>query len=122
MNLIQKQIIDLLNASIHNTVPKLDYSKGVDWDEVINESNAHSIIGLIYPALKNIKDNNIDKEIIDKLKKHTFYSAIRQSTHIKRTAEILELFNENKISYKMFKYTEDNILKELKSCNLSGAH
>ena len=25
-----------------------------------------------------------------------------------------ELFNENKISYKMFKYTEDNILKELK--------
>ena len=33
-----------------------------------------------------------------------------------------ELFNENKISYKMFKYTEDNILKELKSCNLSGAH
>lgn len=33
-----------------------------------------------------------------------------------------ELFNENKISYKMFKYTEDNILKELESCNLSGAH
>lgn len=33
-----------------------------------------------------------------------------------------ELFNENKFSYKMFKYTEDNILKELKSCNLSGAH
>ena len=33
-----------------------------------------------------------------------------------------ELFNENKISYKMFKYTEDNILKEFKSCNLSGTH
>lgn len=33
-----------------------------------------------------------------------------------------ELFNENKISYKMFKYTEKNILKELKSRNLSGAH
>ena len=33
-----------------------------------------------------------------------------------------ELFNENKISYKMFKYTEENILKELKSRNLSGAH
>lgn len=25
-----------------------------------------------------------------------------------------ELFDENKISYKMFKYTEENILKELK--------
>ncbi len=25
-----------------------------------------------------------------------------------------ELFDENKISYKMFKYTEDNLLKELK--------
>ena len=27
-----------------------------------------------------------------------------------------KLFDENKISYKMFKYTEENILKELKSC------
>ena len=33
-----------------------------------------------------------------------------------------ELFNENKISYKMFKYTEENILKKLKSRNLSGSH
>lgn len=31
-----------------------------------------------------------------------------------------ELFNENKISYKMFKYTENNILKELKSCNVNS--
>ena len=59
MDLIQRQIIDLLNASIHNTVPKLDYSRDVDWNEVINEANEHSITGLIYPALKNIKDNNI---------------------------------------------------------------
>ena len=28
-----------------------------------------------------------------------------------------EMFNENKISYKMYKYTESNILKELKSLN-----
>ena len=33
-----------------------------------------------------------------------------------------ELFNENKISYKMFKYTEENLLKELKSHNLSTTH
>ena len=33
-----------------------------------------------------------------------------------------ELFDENKISYKMFKYTELNILKELKICNVSGAN
>ena len=38
MDLIQRQIIDLLNASIHNTVPKLDYSRDVDWNEVINEA------------------------------------------------------------------------------------
>ena len=97
MNLIQKQIIDLLNASIHNTVPKLDYSKDINWDEIIDEANAHSITGLIYPALKNIKNNNIDKDVINKLKKFTFYSAIRQSNHIKATAEILQLFNENNI-------------------------
>lgn len=33
-----------------------------------------------------------------------------------------ELFDENKISYKMFKYTEESILKELKSWDVSGAH
>ena len=33
-----------------------------------------------------------------------------------------ELFDENKISYKMFKYTEENILKELEICNVSGAN
>lgn len=33
-----------------------------------------------------------------------------------------ELFDENKISYKIFKYTEENILKELKICNVSGPH
>ncbi len=27
-----------------------------------------------------------------------------------------ELFDENKISYKMFQYTEEHILKELKVC------
>lgn len=31
-----------------------------------------------------------------------------------------ELFNENKISYKMFKYTEESILKELKNYSLSS--
>lgn len=33
-----------------------------------------------------------------------------------------ELFDENKISYKMFKYTEENILKELKIVSVSGTH
>ncbi|MBO5138396.1 MAG: hypothetical protein J6B89_02015 [Bacilli bacterium] len=28
-----------------------------------------------------------------------------------------ELFDENKISYKMYKYTEENILKEVKMFN-----
>ncbi len=31
-----------------------------------------------------------------------------------------ELFDKNKISYKMFKYTEENILKELKTGNGSS--
>ena len=33
-----------------------------------------------------------------------------------------ELFDENKISYRMFKYTEENILKELKTCNINGTN
>lgn len=33
-----------------------------------------------------------------------------------------ELFDEKKISYKLFKYTEENILKELKFVSVSGAN
>ena len=96
MEKYQEQIIDLLNSSIHDTKPKLDYSKNVDWDKIIEESNAHSITGLLYPALKR-SGNNIDNEIIDRLKKSTFISAVQQSKHIKETAKILELFNKNNI-------------------------
>ena len=33
-----------------------------------------------------------------------------------------ELFNEHKISYKTFKYTEENILRELTSHNLNSIY
>jgi len=33
-----------------------------------------------------------------------------------------ELFDENKISYKMFKYTEESILKELKIVSVSDVN
>lgn len=57
------------------------------------------------------------------------YNDITTSKEIKyKNKEILfevalslnkELFDEKKISYKMFKYTEENILKELKNCSLN---
>lgn len=97
MEKYQEQIIDLLNASIHDSKPKLNYSNNIDWDKIIEECNAHSIDGLLYPALKNSGDN-IDNKIINKLKKITLISAIQQSKHIKDTEEILKLFNENNIS------------------------
>lgn len=58
------------------------------------------------------------------------YNNITRSNEVKyKNKEILlevalslnkELFDENKISYKLFKYTEGNILKELKNCNASS--
>lgn len=30
-----------------------------------------------------------------------------------------ELYDESKISYKMYKYTEENILKEIITCNVN---
>lgn len=97
MEKYQEQIIDLLNASIHDTKPKLDYSKNVDWDKVIEESNAHSITGLLYPALKKYDNSKLDADVLNSLKKSTFISAVQQSKHIKETAKILELFNKNNI-------------------------
>ena len=97
MEKYQEQIIDLLNSSIHDTKPKLDYSKNVDWDKVIEESNAHSITGLLYPALKKYDNSKLDVDVLNSLKKSTFISAVQQSKHIKETAKILELFNKNNI-------------------------
>ena len=97
MEKYQEQIIDLLNSSIHDTKPKLDYSKNVDWDKIIEESNAHSITGLLYPALKKYDNSKLDIDVLNSLKKSTFISAVQQSKHIKETAKILELFNKNNI-------------------------
>lgn len=97
MEKYQEQIIDLLNSSIHDTKPKLDYSKNVNWDKIIEESNAHSITGLLYPALKKYDNSKLDVDVLNSLKKSTFISAVQQSKHIKNTAKILELFNKNNI-------------------------
>lgn len=97
MNILQQQVIDLLNASIHNTVPKLDYSKDVMWDKIMEEAKAHSIRGLLYPAIKSITNKDISKEMIESWKKIAFFEAVNQSKHIKNTADILALFNENNI-------------------------
>lgn len=97
MEKYQEQIIDLLNSSIHDTKPKLDYSKNIDWDKIIEESNAHSVTGLLYPALKKYDNSKLDIDVLNSLKKSTFISAVQQSKHIKETAKILELFNKNNI-------------------------
>lgn len=97
MEKYQEQIIDLLNSSIHDTKPKLDYSKNVNWDKIIEESNAHSVTGLLYPALKKYDNSKLDIDVLNSLKKSTFISAVQQSKHIKETAKILELFNKNNI-------------------------
>lgn len=97
MDIIQEQVIDLLNASIHNEKPKLDYSKDVQWDDIFEEADSHSIRGLLYPTIKRIDNLDIDENILKKLKKITFLTAIRQSNHIKQTAYLINLFNENNI-------------------------
>ena len=97
MEKYQDQIIDLLNASIHDRKPELNYSKDVDWDKIIEESNAHSVTGLLYPALKKYDNSKLDVDVLNSLKKSTFISAVQQSKHIKETAKILELFNKNNI-------------------------
>ena len=91
MEKYQEQIIDLLNASIHDSKPKFNYSNNIDWDKIIEECNAHSIDGLLYPALKNSGDN-IDNKIINKLKKITkeIKNYLNQSETILQKKEILQ--------------------------------
>ena len=94
MNNTQKQIIYMLSAAIRKKNVKFKSDEKINWNEVLEESEAHKVTPLIYSSINRAEALNImDESTLSTLKKNVFKSSITQSSHIKNVASVLERFN-----------------------------
>ena len=94
MDNTQKQIIYMLSAAIRKKNVKFKNDEKINWNDVIEEAEAHKVTPLIYSSINRAEALNIMDEItLNILKKKVFKSSITQSSHIKNVASILDKFN-----------------------------
>ena len=94
MDNTQKQIIYMLSAAIRKKNVKFKSDEKINWNEVLEESEAHKVTPLIYSSINRAEALNImDESTLSTLKKNVFKSSITQSSHIKNVASVLERFN-----------------------------
>lgn len=98
MNIIQKELINILSNSIRGIKTKSINSNNINLEELFIEAHHHKIAGLIYDSIDNsLFTNNKDLEILKKEKSNTLQTIINQANHIKKTSILLNKFNENDI-------------------------
>lgn len=97
MNITQKQFVLFLDSAINNKKNSIDSNTKIDWNEIISLANEHKVEALIYSAIDKNSFKYIDKEILEKLKKNTFFTGLKQSQHIKQVENILNVFNKKEI-------------------------
>lgn len=95
MDNTQQQIIYMLSAAIRKNTINFKEDEEINWNEVIEESEAHKVTPLIYSSIsKDDVAKVMDKETLNSIKKKVFYSSVGQSSHIKRVASVLDSFNK----------------------------
>lgn len=98
MNKSQEIVINLLSYAIRGKKYELDTNENINWDEIIEEANEHSVKGLIYTAINNTNyTKTMDKHILDDLKKTTFFSGMYQINHIKQVTKVLDELGKGQI-------------------------
>lgn len=98
MNKTQEQLVKMINSAIHGGKINIDNTEIINWDDLLEEAKAHSVIPLIYSSInKTSIINSLNKDKLDLLKKQVFYSSINQVRHIKKTSEILKVLQEENI-------------------------
>ncbi|MGN1352903.1 MAG: nucleotidyltransferase family protein [Bacilli bacterium] len=101
MNNTQIQLVKLLNKSLAKE--KIDIDKNINLSELISEAKINKVEALIYSAISEESKNIIDTEILNDLKKTTFYSGVQQLNHIKEVSRILKRFQNEKIDVLVLK-------------------
>ena len=101
MNNTQIQLVKLLNKSLIKE--KIDLDKNIDLSELISEAKNNRVEALIYSAISEDSKNTIDSELLNDLKKTTFFSGVQQLNHIKEVSRILNRFKNKKIDVLVLK-------------------
>ena len=101
MNNTQIQLVKLLNKSLIKE--KIDLDKNIDLSELISEAKNNKVEALIYSAISEDSKNTIDSELLNDLKKITFFSGVQQLNHIKEVSRILNRFKNKKIDVLVLK-------------------
>lgn len=98
MNRSQELVIKLLSHAIRGKKYELDTNEDINWNEIIEEADEHSVKGLIYTAINNTNyAQSMDKKIVDNFKKSTFFSGMYQINHIKQVSKVLDELSQNQI-------------------------
>ena len=94
MNILQKQLKDLLNSAIRGTKSSLYLTNEEDIKELLQEAERHKVKGLIYTGWdKDTSTSAITKEIVESWKKDTFFIGIGQANNMKKVGKVLAHLN-----------------------------
>lgn len=99
MNQTQQQLIKMLSSAIRRGEVNLDLQSSIiDWKALIEEAKEHKVTGLAYSSVKGqLQELEIDQQLLNEWKREVIFSGMNQQRHVKHSAEILRLFNEEKI-------------------------
>ena len=101
MDYTQEVMIKILSSAIHKRKFELsecaDVAK-IDFNELLMLSKEHNVTALLYYALSGTKSLSlIPSDVLNQLKKLTFFRSSHQMSHVKNVTEILAKFKENNI-------------------------
>lgn len=93
MDKTQQFMIELLSAAIRSK----EYEKtvdAVDWNELLRLAEEHLVVPLLYPVVKKYVT---DRELLERWRRYSIESAIRQKKFIEDIHDILLSFNDENI-------------------------
>lgn len=99
MNYNDKYLIDLLNAVLYDSVPKLPRTD-VNWEYIYNKSKEQNITSLVYSSINKIKDKiNIDEEFCKKFEKQTILTSAYSVRQFSEFEKINSFFVDNGLTF-----------------------
>lgn len=99
MNRTQQQLVKILSGAIRKERIELCFNEPINWPALIDEAKEHKVTGLAYSGVKDqLKEVEVPHELLNEWKREVIFSGMNQQRHVKQSAKILQLFNEEKIA------------------------
>lgn len=98
--------IDMLSSFVNNSnqVSNSNIDSNTDWNEIIKLANIHNVTGIVYLAAKKLQDEyKPDIDVIRRLEKDFFITALRSEYRNNAMESLINAFNEAEIPHILFK-------------------